>query len=986
MKRLRLIVFGKRMTSILLCLSFVTVFALPLTAHASDHKGKVVRVGWYESPFSYTDESGRRTGYDYVYEQKIASYTGWTYEYIDGSWPELLEKLKNGEIDMLGDVSHTEERAEILLYPSLPMGTEDYYIFVTPKNTELTQGGISVFYGKKVGVNKGSVQENFLLEWIEKNAIEMDIVELTASEAQAFEMVEKGEIDALVTVDGFGDPEKAVPVFKVGYSDYFFAVSNQRPDIHEELEQALKKINEENRYFNQQLHERYVKSIGASLYLNDAEKAWLSSHGAVKVGYLDNYLPFCAKEEDTNELTGALKDYLDYASDVIVNAELNFETICYKNQAEALEALRKGEIDCIFPSNLSVSDGEEMGLVFTPSIMSAEIYTIVRTEDKENFGHKLHVKVAVAQGNINYQKILEERFPEWETVRFADLDACLQAVANGEADAAMLSNFRYNNISRHCDKIGLTPIATGKSMDYHFASVKGDKELLSVLNKTVGMVPSAKINAVLTKYISEKEEKVTFTEFVEQHLATVLGIVAGVLALILLLVVRIFMNRDKARKSESLIASAETDKLTGVYSKNFLFEYARRAQNKHSKKPMDAIMLDIDRFHSINVLNGTEFGDKALSTLGGLIKEVFNEPGTIAGRVENDHFCVFRWHKNDDFKEKLDALQSRMDEQFPNVKIHLRMGVLPNKAKMEPEKMYDRARVACNLSRGQYNHQQLVVYDDSVREKRHYEQRLINDLKNAVKNEEFEVYYQPQYDIQCDPPVLKSAEALVRWRHPELGMIFPGDFIPLFEKHGLIGEVDKCVWKKAARQVAYWKSIFGKVLPVSVNLSRVDIFDPNLEKTLNGLMRDNNLEYSALKLEVTESAYTENANQVISIIERLRKKGYEIELDDFGTGYSSLSMLSSMPIDILKMDRSFILNMHDSETAVQMVKLILDLAREMKIPVIAEGVEDKIELMMLKEMGCSLVQGYYFSRPLPTAEFEELLHKELEKRFNNVKR
>ena len=165
------------------------------------------------------------------------------------------------------------------------------------------------------------------------------------------------------------------------------------------------------------------------------------------------------------------------------------------------------------------------------------------------------------------------------------------------------------------------------------------------------------------------------------------------------------------------------------------------------------------------------------------------------------------------------------------------MSVLPNKTKMEPEKMYDRARVTCNLSRGQYNKQQLVVYDDSVREKRHYEQRLINDLKNAVKNEEFEVYYQPQYDIQCDPLVLKSAEALLRWRHPELGMIMPGDFIPLFEKHGLIGKVDKCVWKKAAKQVAKWKSIFGKVLPVSVNLSRVDIFDPNLEKTLDGLIQ-----------------------------------------------------------------------------------------------------------------------------------------------------
>ena len=437
----------------------------------------------------------------------------------------------------------------------------------------------------------------------------------------------------------------------------------------------------------------------------------------------------------------------------------------------------------------------------------------------------------------SYQKILEERFPQWETIRLADLDACLHAVEDGKADAAILSNFHDNNIFRRCDKMGLTPIATGKSMDYHFASVKGDKDLLSLLNKTVGMVPSAKVNAVLTKYISEKEEEVTFADFIRQHLATVLGIVAGVLALILLLVVRIFMNREKASKSERLIASDETDKLTGVYSKNFLFEYAKRAQYKHTHKPMDAVMIDIDRFHSINVLNGTDFGDKALSTLGGLIKEVFNEPGTIAGRVENDHFCVFRWHKNDDFKDNLNAPQSRMDEQFPNVKIHLRMSVLPNKTKMEPEKMYDRARVACNLSRGQYNKQQLVVYDDSVREKRHYEQRLINDLKNAVKNEEFEVYYQPQYDIQCDPPVLKSAEALLRWRHPELGMIMPGDFIPLFEKHGLIGEVDKCVWKKAAKQVAKWKSIFGKVLPVSVNLSRVDIFDPNLEKTLDGLIQ-----------------------------------------------------------------------------------------------------------------------------------------------------
>ena len=973
----------RRLTAIVLCLALVAVLTLPLTVHAAQDKGKVVRVGWYESPVSMKDENGRRSGYDYVYEQKLAAYTGWTYDYVEGSWSDLLQMLKDGKIDMMGDISYTEERAEFLLYPSLPMGTEDYYLFVTPDNTELSQGSYSSFNGKKIGVNKDSIQEQFFIEWAEKYEVETELVELTVSEAEAFGMVEKKELDALVTIDGFGDPEKAVLVCKIGSSDYYFAVTSSRTDIYEELEYALNRINDENRYFNQQMHEKYLKTTGSNLYLNETEKAWLSSHGTIKVGYMKDYLPFCAKDAESKQLTGALKEYLEYAASVIQNVNLKFDPIAFDTIGDAIDAMKTGQVNCVFPANFSESDAEDMGLITTPSVMNAEIYEIVRIEAVEGFGSRLSVKVAVDEGNVNYEKVLGEKFPSFKAVYYPDIKACLQAVANREADTVLVSNFRYNNLTKHCDKLGLIPISTGISMDNTFVSVKGDTELYSILNKTVGMVPTSKTNSVMTHYISEKEEELTFTEFLMKNLSTVLGIVAGVLTLILVLVVLIFMNKEKARRSEKLIASAEIDKLTGIYSKNFLFEYANRTRNKHSNKPMDTIVLDVERFHSINALNGMEFGDKVLVAIGEQIKSIFNEPGTLAGRVEADHFCIFRWHENN-YKELLNKLQAKLDEQLPNIKIRLRMGVLPGETKMDSEKMYDRARIACNMARGQYNKQPLVVYDDSVREKRHYEQRLINDLKRAVQNQEFEVYYQPQYDIQSEPPVLKSAEALVRWRHAEMGMVMPGDFIPLFEEHGLIGEVDKCVWKKAARQGALWKSKYGKVIPVSVNLSRVDIFDPNLERTLEGLLRDNKLDHSALKLEVTESAYTENADQVIRIIERLRSKGFEIELDDFGTGYSSLGMLSSMPIDVLKMDRSFIINMHNSETAVQMVKLILYLAKEMKIPVIAEGVEDKIELMMLKEMGCDIVQGYYFSRPLPAAEFENFLNAELEKRFKNV--
>jgi EAL domain-containing protein (putative c-di-GMP-specific phosphodiesterase class I) len=276
------------------------------------------------------------------------------------------------------------------------------------------------------------------------------------------------------------------------------------------------------------------------------------------------------------------------------------------------------------------------------------------------------------------------------------------------------------------------------------------------------------------------------------------------------------------------------------------------------------------------------------------------------------------------------------------------------------------------MARGHLEH--LIVFDERLRDRELLDQRLLNDLRRALDSFEFEVYYQPKYNIQVDPPKLVSAEALIRWQHPELGMIAPDSFIPLLERNGMIGEVDKFVWGEAARQVDRWRTQFGITIPVSVNLSRVDVFDPALEDTLDAILLQNGLEHDAFKLEVTESAYTENADQVIQVVEKLRRKGYIVEMDDFGIGYSSLNMLSAMPVDVLKVDRSFIRNMEHDERDVQLVALILGIAKSLNIPVIAEGVETESQMKLLRQLGCLLVQGYYFSRPLHPADFEaELL-------------
>ncbi len=427
-------------------------------------------------------------------------------------------------------------------------------------------------------------------------------------------------------------------------------------------------------------------------------------------------------------------------------------------------------------------------------------------------------------------------------------------------------------------------------------------------------------------------------------------------------------------EGRQLIQAAEFDSLTKLYSRNFFFEYANRIHQYHPNWHMDAIVINIEQFHSVNALNGREFGDRVLAAIGDGIRGFLADTEGIASRFEADRFEIFCQHP-DDYQALLDRLQDEVNALSINASIRLRMGVAPWRRDVEPVLLFDSARAACSMVRGNYK-TRLMVYDEEMHQRELMDQRLLNDLRRAVEERELTVFYQPKYNVQCDPPKLCSAEALIRWKHPELGMVPPGRFIPLFEGNGQISAVDSFVWNEAARQIAEWREKFRITLPVSVNLSRVDVFDPTLEARLEGLIERYGLEHRALKLEVTESAYTDNAEQMIELINRLRAKGFEIEMDDFGSGYSSLNMLSYMPIDVLKMDMQFVRNITQSEKDFKLVELVLDIARYLKVPVVAEGVETEAQLSMLKGAGCDLVQGYYFSRPLPPEEFESLIVKE----------
>lgn len=421
-----------------------------------------------------------------------------------------------------------------------------------------------------------------------------------------------------------------------------------------------------------------------------------------------------------------------------------------------------------------------------------------------------------------------------------------------------------------------------------------------------------------------------------------------------------------------IIHETERDELTGLFNKEFFFEYGKRLDIQNDNMPMDALVIDINRFHIVNELYGHEYGDIVLKKIGDRIHDLVKYYGGLACRFDSNGFYVYIPHGHDLNKIISDGLD-KINASLTDSNITIRMGVYEDEGcGLNMEQRFDRARLACNKLRHSYS-TCFDFYNEELHSKELHKERLISDMERALIEKQFKVYYQPKYNIKGDKPLLSSAEALIRWFHPEFGMVSPGEFIPLFEDNGLIQKLDRFVWTEAAAQIKRWKDEFGIYIPISVNVSRVDIFNPMLGSILSDLIKINGFAPEKLLLEITESAYTDNSQEIIDTVKGLRKNGFKIEMDDFGSGYSSLNMLTSLPIDALKLDMKFIRNITEDTKASRLVGIMIDIARLLEVPVIAEGVETKEQMELLKSIGCDIIQGYYFSKPLPPEEFKKLI-------------
>ncbi len=424
-------------------------------------------------------------------------------------------------------------------------------------------------------------------------------------------------------------------------------------------------------------------------------------------------------------------------------------------------------------------------------------------------------------------------------------------------------------------------------------------------------------------------------------------------------------------EDRDIIRLTERDHLTGLYNREYFYHYASQFDTYRKDTPTDAIVLDINHFHMINERYGKVRADEILIQIAQNLQSAVEDAGGLICR-RSDMYMIYCPHRTD-YAGILESASVSLAGEDGGIRARLRMGVYSNVDKsIEIERRFDRAKLAADTVKNSVT-KAIGIYDDSLHDSEVFSEQLMEDFHTAVAERQFLVYYQPKFDVRPDEPVLSSAEALVRWDHPRLGMVNPGVFIPLFEECGLIRELDEYVWRTTAAQIRDWKDRLGAAVPVSVNVSRINMYDPDLKERMVSIVEECGLTGADILLEVTESAYTEDSTQIIEMVKSLREAGFRIEMDDFGSGYSSLSMISLLPIDALKLDMQFIRNAFKEQKDTRLLDVVIRLAESLEVPTIAEGVETAEQMFTLKAMGCDIVQGYYFSRPLPASEFEKFL-------------
>ena len=530
--------------SLLLLLSAV----LPVKAAAETAPAKVVRVGSFEDTFNYCNEKGARKGYGYELLQTLSGYTGWQFEYVTCDWSDCFEKLKNGEIDIMGDISYTEDRAEEMLFSDEPMGEEKYYLYADLSRTDLPTSDYKTLNGKKIGVLMGAESEVMLTEWEEKYGLKTQHVNISNNE-DVKQKLANHEIDCFVSLEESYWAELGIStITRVGKSSIYYVLNKDRSDLKEELDNAMRALDEEAPFYTADLCKKYF-SLDYKPILTGEEKAWLKEHGAIRMGFLTSDSGVSTYDPATGEITGTITDYIQFARDCLGNQELEFQLVGYDDKEAELNALKSGEIDMIFHFDQSPNLAEEYRVACTNTTWTSNMMAVT---NKQLFIENQVNRVAVPQNKISLTRYIAFYYPQWEIVDCDTQEDAIKLVKDGQADCFITG---ISSEAKYSKNYGFYSVPLPNPANSCFAVKSGNRSLLSILNKTIKAMPANMLTSSLAMHKSSAR-KVTLSDFIKDNFFMVLLVSSIAVAAILLTILKLLR---KARKAEAAARKAAND-------------------------------------------------------------------------------------------------------------------------------------------------------------------------------------------------------------------------------------------------------------------------------------------------------------------------------------------------------------------------------------------------------------------------------------------
>ena len=545
----------KKSAVLFVCILLVLGMWMMLSVHSQaaetnndEKQAQTIRVGSFEDTFNYVDKNGVRRGYGYELMQALAGYTGWKFEYVKCDWSNCFDKLENGEIDIMGDISYTDERAQKMLFPDEPMGEEKYILYADLSDTDIGTSDFKSMDGKRVGVLMGTEPEIMLTEWENKNGIHTKHVNVN-SDDDVEKKLANHEIDCFVSLEESIWSEQGISsVTTIGKSGIYFAINKERSDIKTELDYAMRQLEQDSPFFKADLYKKYF-TLDYCQSLTGGEKSWLEEHDGIRIGFLSNDAAVFSLDEETGKLTGMLLEYVSYAKDCLGNQTLKFNIQDYDDYDEMLQALQDHEIDMIFYAGRNPDLAEKKGYALTNT---AWTYNLMAVTDEKNFDEGNVYTVAVPKEKEALKQQLTFSYPQWNLVDYDSFEEAAEMITNEKADCFLMGASQamvYDN-NRDFKSVPLT-----KTMEACFAVRDGEGTLLSILNKTLKDMPSDMLTSALAIYDSTAD-KVTFYDFVKDNMLAFF-VTAGFFVLTIISIILVLLR--KARKAEAAAKLAAND-------------------------------------------------------------------------------------------------------------------------------------------------------------------------------------------------------------------------------------------------------------------------------------------------------------------------------------------------------------------------------------------------------------------------------------------